>query len=318
MGRRDQGSSPSISSISIGRLAGSFSNYLKGVNTMLTGMHILLTYSCTDECDHCFLYSHPKASGSFTHHRLQDLFLQLEDVVTLEWIFFEGGEPFLFYPLLLEGLKRASAYRRGIVTNAYWATTLNDALLWLRPLRDAGLVNLTVSDDPFHNKVDDMDRASHALEAAKELGIEGERITLERPTVENDRESGVMFRGRAAHQLIEGLPKERGRLFTSCPHENLQDPDRLHVDPYGNIHLCQGLLIGNNRKRPIYQLLNHFDPKTHPVVSPLLSGGPAQLAREEGLEEGEYVDACHLCFEVRRLLLDRYPQYLGPRQVYGM
>lgn len=33
---------------------------------MLTGIHILLTYTCTRECDHCFLHCGPKQEGTFT------------------------------------------------------------------------------------------------------------------------------------------------------------------------------------------------------------------------------------------------------------
>jgi hypothetical protein len=28
--------------------------------------------------------------------------------------------------------------------------------------------------------------------------------------------------------------------------------------------------------------------------------------------------ACHLCFLARRALIDRFPDYLTPRQVYGL
>ena len=34
--------------------------------------------------------------------------------------------------------------------------------------------------------------------------------------------------------------------------------------------------------------------------------------------EAEYVSACHLCYLVRKKLLDAYPEYLAPRQVYGV
>lgn len=33
---------------------------------MLTGIHILMTYKCNLECDHCFLYSGPSAQGAMT------------------------------------------------------------------------------------------------------------------------------------------------------------------------------------------------------------------------------------------------------------
>jgi hypothetical protein len=34
--------------------------------------------------------------------------------------------------------------------------------------------------------------------------------------------------------------------------------------------------------------------------------------------EDAYVDACHLCYRARQALLDRFPEYLAPRQVFGL
>jgi len=51
----------------------------------------------------------------------------------------------------------------------------------------------------------------------------------------------------------------------------------------------------------------------------LVRGGPALLAREYEVEhEDKYVDACHFCYMIRLKLLDRFPQYLTPKQVYGL
>ena len=33
---------------------------------MITGIHILLSYACTNQCDHCFVFSSPQAKGTFT------------------------------------------------------------------------------------------------------------------------------------------------------------------------------------------------------------------------------------------------------------
>jgi glycine hydroxymethyltransferase len=37
-----------------------------------------------------------------------------------------------------------------MVTNAYWATSDEDAALWLRPLRELGVQSITISDDSLH------------------------------------------------------------------------------------------------------------------------------------------------------------------------
>ena len=42
---------------------------------------------------------------------------------------------------------------RGIVTNCYWATAEPDAELWLKPLADLEVSDLSVSSDTFHEAV---------------------------------------------------------------------------------------------------------------------------------------------------------------------
>ena len=65
-------------------------------------------------------------------------------------------------------------------------------------------------------------------------------------------------------------------------------------------------------------VLAEYRPHEHPVVGPLLAGGPAALAQKYGLPAGdEYVDHCHLCFLVRRNIVDDLPQYLCPKDTYG-
>jgi len=87
------------------------------------------------------------------------------------------------------------------------------------------------------------------------------------------------------------------------------------------VHLCQGLLMGNVFERPLSQIERDYAPDSHPICGPLLRGGPAALAEEYAFVhhgDGRYIDACHLCYLVRLSLLDRFPHYLAPRQVYGL
>jgi len=67
------------------------------------------------------------------------------------------------------------------------------------------------------------------------------------------------------------------------------------------------------------ELLNSYEAGRHPICGPLKRGGPVALAEELGLEpDDEYVDACHLCYMLRCGLLERFPEQLAPRQVYGV
>ncbi len=299
---------------------------------MLTGIHFLLTYMCNLECDHCFVYSGPNAKGTFTLSQIREVLDEATKIGTIKWIYFEGGEPFLFYPLMLEGIKiaRTMGFKIGVVTNAYYATSEEDTELWLRPLCELGISYLSISDDLFHYNEEKDNPAKRALAAAKRLGMPVDSICIEKPVAETgiDKEQdkgapviggGAMFRGKAVEKLVEGLPQRKWEEFTECPYENLKDPERVHIDPYGHIHLCQGLSMGNIWKTPLAMLVKNYNAELHPICRPLVKGGPALLAKEYNVKhKDKYVDACHFCYLVRLGLIDKFPQYLTPRQVYGL
>lgn len=297
---------------------------------MLSGIHFLLTYGCTYECDHCFLHCSPQAGGTFTARQLRAVFAEIERLGTIDSVYFEGGESFLYYPLLLEGLRLAAraGLEAGIVTNAYWATSVEDARLWLEPIRDIGLADLSISDDEFHQSGERDSPARAALAAAAALGIPCAPIRIESPArcqgespARGEPVTGgaVLFKGRAAEKLTAGLPRRPCAELTTCPHEQLESPARVHVDCYGNVHLCQGLSIGNLWETPLSALVHEYDPARHPICGPLLAGGPAALAKEHAVElPDDFVDECHYCYAVRKALVDRFPAWLAPRQVYGL
>lgn len=298
---------------------------------MLTGVHIIMTYKCTLECDHCFVHAGPYAQGVTPWSRIRRLLGEARGLKGVEWIYFEGGEPLLFYPVLLEGLKlvKRMGFKTGIVTNAYGAVSAEDAKLWLEPLARIGIDCLNISDDQFHYEEDESP-AKTAVAAARELGIPVEPICVGKPYVEAKPGEGLhkgspvigggaMFRGRAVDKLIEGLPRRPWREFTKCPYEELVNPQRVHVDPYGHVHLCQGVSMGNAWERPLPELVSSYEASKHPVAGPLVRGGPAELAREYGVELGDaFVDECHFCYLVRRELIGSFPECLTPPQVYGL
>ncbi|MFW9994179.1 MAG: radical SAM protein [Candidatus Odinarchaeota archaeon] len=291
-----------------------------------------MTYTCNFECDHCFLYCSSDSSGTFTLKQLRVVFSEIKKLETVTMVYFEGGEPFLYYPLMVEGIRMAheQGLETGVVTNSYWATSEEDAELWLKPLVELAVSDLSISDDVFHHGEEVENPAKKALAALKRLKGHGGSICIEKPSIKMQAvedqekgkpviEGGALLKGRAAEMLVEGLPTRHWEEFTECPHEELENPERVHVDSFGNVHLCQGISIGNMWKTPLSELVKNYRASSHPVCSYLVKGGPALLAKAYGVEHGEYyVDECHFCYKTRLALLDRFPEYLAPRQVYGL
>lgn len=294
----------------------------------LSGLHLLLTYQCNFECDHCFLWGGPHQIGTTTMEQIEEIIQQAKRHESVEWFYFEGGEPFLYYPVLVEAVRRASqsGFNVGIVTNSYWATSLTDALIWLKPF--SGLLqDLSVSTDLFHGSEMYSANARFANQAAEILKIPVGTIQIAQPEEENvarsvgklpEGGSQVMFRGRAASTLASKAAHRSWTEFHDCPHENLSDPGRVHVDPLGYLHICQGITIGNLFEHPVNDICANFQPEHHPILGPLLADGPVGLASTYGVTpEGLYADACHLCYSIRDGLRDRFPNELGPGQMYG-
>ncbi len=178
----------------------------------LTGLHLLLTYQCTLECDHCFTWGSPWQSGAMTLEQIEDALGQAEEVGSIEWIYFEGGEPLLYYAVLLAAVRMASGrgFKVGVVSNGYWATSKADAAECLRPFGGM-LQDLAISCDRYHLSDRFPERAEAAGAAAQELGIPFGIIEIAQPEAGAapavgqlpEDTAAVVYRGRAAEKLAE-------------------------------------------------------------------------------------------------------------------
>ncbi len=294
----------------------------------LTGLHLLLTYRCNFECDHCFLWGSPRQSGTMTLSQIREILRQAKEHASIRSIYFEGGEPFLYYPILLKGIQLAHelGFETGIVSNGYWATTREDALEWLRPFAEA-LDSISVSSDLYHYSKELSQQAKNAEAAARKLGIALGFISIAQP---DDRSaetgtgqlpegvSGIKYQGRAVAKLAHLAEGKPWQSFTKCPYEDLREPGRVHADPFGHMHICQGISIGNLFEKSINEICKSYDTDMHPITGALRKGGPAELVQQHNLVPQEkYADACHLCDWARCELRPQFAEILTPSQMYG-
>ena len=291
----------------------------------LSGLHILLTYQCTRACEHCFVWGSPRQRGVLSVEQIEQVLGQAREA-GVEWVYFEGGEPFIYYKVLVKGVQRAKemGFAVGIVSNAYWASSVAKALEYLQPF--AGLVSdLTVSSDLYHADQELSEESQNAMVAAKWLDIPTGMISIARLDEEAPQTHGqiqdqgaVMYRGRASVALALQAEAHSWSEFTKCPHEDLREPGRAHLDPFGNLHICQGIVIGNLFERPLKEICDTYNVDEHPICGPLFDGGPVALVSEYNLPHGsKYADACHLCYQARLSLRARFPEILKPDQMYG-
>jgi len=296
----------------------------------LKGVHLLLTYRCDLECDHCFVWGSPKARGVFTIKQIKNTLAEAKKLGTVDSVSLEGGEPFLYYPIMVKAVEEAVklGFHVEILSNCYWASCPEDAMEWLLPMVEARNVELSLSSDLYHGENWQIEEVKNAVKAANSLNMKVGILSIKYPKAETASPREIegakvglyelMYKGRAASKLAEEADKKPWREFTKCPYEELANPGRVHVDPLGHVHVCQGISIGNAWQKPFSKIIEEYNPYENPILEPLIREGPVALVEKFGLTHDKfYADACHLCYAARCMLRKKYPDMLGPNQMYG-
>lgn len=296
---------------------------------MLKGVHFLLSYKCDSECDHCFVWGRPAARGAFSNEQINDILKEAKKLGTVAYVSVEGGEPFLYYPIMVRTVEEAASlgFHAEVITNCYWATCAADAEQWLLPIAQAKNVELSLSSDLYHGENWQIEEVKNAVRAANKLGLKVGIMAIKHPNeiaalkeIEGAKVdlSELMYKGRAAAKLAEKTAKKHWSEFTKCPYENLTEPERVHVDPFGYVHVCQGISIGNAWQKPFSRIIIEYRPNENAILEPLIRGGPVALVQQFDLSHDEcYSDACHLCYSARYVLRSKYPDILAPDEMYG-
>lgn len=298
---------------------------------MVTKLHILLTYNCSLRCKHCYVFSDQRAPGKISLSQVSRILNDGIRIPSVRWIYFGGGEPFTQYTILLKSVQRAIklGYNVGVETNGYFARTIEAGLRFLRPLAEMGIGDIRISNDILHYKNPDRSPASNAMDAAQKLGIPTTIVSIpsadEQPADKTPHEAGysldvprLMFTGRAAKTMLAGKQSYPANQFTECPRKDLKFPEKFFIDAYGYVQVCPGIAIGNINEKSLDLIIADYNIDEHIIMSSLSDMGPLGLIQNTKLKfKEEYVDACHCCFSARHVLIDKYPEFLGPHQVYG-
>ncbi len=311
---------------------------------------LLYTYTCTLACAHCLFNSSPDRKPARTPVAdAVDYLRQLH--ATDRVVHIAGGEAMMFFDDLLDVCRAAA--REGcapdfVETNATFANTDEIAHGRLGQLRDAGVRGLLISSDPYHLGLYPPANYDRCFRAAVEV-FGRKNVAADELSDEALAERGAIGRDPAklaeytlAHppMLVGRAGKRFSSLFPDRPIEELTDsmwhggegsvncrqefePDtmwEIHIDPYGNIQTCCGIILGNARQTPLPELMARGFAGTSEIADAVCSGGPAavlEIAKRLGYQAREgYPQKCGLCWEVRKFLRPHFPEVLGPDKVY--
>lgn len=269
---------------------------------------------------------------------LEDINKYLNEVISisnLESLMVFGGEPMLFPDRTIAAFEKAYEHRIPkieMLTNGVWGKSGQKAKEVACRLKKSGLNVLGISVDAFHQQFIPLEYPRSAALASIQAGIAN--VTWNVAVVESlngknkyDRKTAktlellepvgieahvhkVLSVGRAARNLRRYLKRES--LEGPCIGDpilenNLTSPECITIAPSGEVSICWNLAIGNAKQKPLNQIIRDYEWKKNPIIRTLVEEGPMSLvkqARKKGFrfQKAKYVNKCHLCIEVRRIL----------------
>lgn len=307
----------------------------------ITAAGLLVTDFCPARCRHCYVSSGPEGRRWMTVEAARGHFAALaRRGVSFEGIHVGGGEPFGrgteedFARLLgiVRAAREAGLEGLGYVeTGGAWATDADRVSRRLRALADAGMRQLAISADPYHQEFIPAERVRLLYEVAANIlpsgGVrarrwrwlqspqdvaamgENERKSLFQSTLERYPER---MTGRAAEELAPLVGRVPiGEVPDDGCAKALLASGHVHVDPEGWVYpgTCVGITLGRaTAERPLDELLCGWRVGDWPRIALLAAGGPKRLldeAERDGFEADPagYAGKCHLCWSVRRHLV---------------
>jgi len=269
---------------------------------------------------------------------LEDIRHYLDEAVSvsnLESFMVFGGEPMLFPDQAISAFEKAHKQRIpkiSMLTNGVWGKTEQKAKELACRMKKSGLNILGISVDAFHSQFIPLEYPQMAALASIHAGIA--EVTWNVAVVESlsgknkyDRRTAKILKllepvgieahvhkvlpvGRAARNLRQYFKREslEGPCVGDPILENsLTSPECITIEPSGEVSICWNLAIGNAKQKPLNQIVRDYEWKRNPAIRTLVEEGPMGLvkdARRKGFRfrSTQYVNKCHLCIEVRRIL----------------
>lgn len=277
---------------------------------------------CNAKCAHCGPRSGPEDATEISHEKCLELIEEAKEIYGKGWcLTLSGGEIFLYYDRLRDYVAAAKAgggYTT-LITNCYWARTVDAALSKLEPLVENDLKVLGISLTAFHREFVPADRVRNAIEAASRLklkvrvrSVASRRTRLwellrdvegAHPWFVDFMEMPLVPHGRAEILPADDLILSRDLPRGKCPAASLT------INPAGKaMACCNGggdlplLQIGDIDSFTLEQLEYLF--ASDPTISFLVNQGPAEcigfLDEEEQRDYvgRRFVNECDLCISL--------------------
>ena len=242
----------------------------------LEKIEFVVTYACTGRCKHCSEGDHKPCGTHIDPQVAADAVKKITSAYGIKTVMTFGGEP-LLYPeavyAVMRAAKESGVVHRQIITNGYFSKNAEQIREVVRRLSEAGVNDLRLSADAFHQEYIPLEPVKLFAAEAKNAGIP---IRIQ-PAWLVSREDGNEYNLKTKEIIAEFTPlgieeadgnvifpegsalKYFAEYFTDAAPENpyVEDPEDVRCisfDPDGEV------LGSNVYKADIMEILKKYTP----------------------------------------------------------
>lgn len=306
---------------------------------MISRVVFSVTYDCPVSCKYCVTKSGPWNGPALDAPFMCSTINEALKLGSLNSIVFTGGEPLLKLNDVAQTIRYAHQHRLWIriVTNSFWAKTPDIAFQTIEILKKAGLCEINLSCDDFHQEHIPLERVRNAFLAAGKLDLP---VLIAHKRVKNGKitpKSISDFLGVNLLEFKEGEKNQNTNLYSSSltipighGANTLNQDDHIIypasplafsspcssilssiiVSPTKNVRICCGMIdqgvpeltVGSLEKQTLTEIV--CEANTDLIANWLALEGPYGImdfiqAKSPDINFNEqYVNHCHLCNDI--------------------
>jgi len=305
-------------------------------------IEFVLTWQCGGKCKHCQVGDDINKTDSHRHVLSEyavEAVKKLSSVYNLKSVMTFGGEP-LHYPEVAAAIHKAATdsgiETRQIITNGYFTNNADRSKAVAKMLADAGVNNLLISIDAFHQEYIPIEPVYRFVldvieakvcgafiypawlinkenqnpynEKTKEILEKFSDLSIRVSEYKNCVEIGGLD-GNAVNLLRDYCDQSNSEILESNTSEPCQEPlniTNISIVPNGDVMVCE-FVIGNIYTEDIIDIIARYDPYENESMCALIQGGVAELlsyAKKHGvmIDTSKHYSNCDVCHTVVKCL----------------
>ena len=221
----------------------------------MKSLSINITQKCNALCRHCCFNCGPNAQNYLSDNQIEMLINYAISHDEVKVVSFTGGEALLSVNLIDSIKKLTSNHKKvSLITNGFWAVSIEKTIEIMKKLKDAGLTILTISYDKYHSEYIPIENIKNILQVGIKFDFE---LSLNMVADKNNKKNKAIINELSEYLFYTSVTKVP---VARAGRANNIDKNNLYLKPFDWFSL--------NCPSTSWEFVVHHNGYVYPCCSP--------------------------------------------------